>query len=349
MGKSHPLKPEEVFVEGQQTQHILDLPKVAAGAVASPLAALLTSRFGVAGTMIGLALSAVIVTVVADTLKVYLARVPGAVTNIPGGFKKKSPGRRPRIRFRLPFSKFSSLAPARRGYILGRSVIGVVIVFLIGLVVVTVLELGVGKSLSCWVWNDCAGASSADGGTASKTSNTYTLPSILGGGASTGSNAPQEAGPSSSQQSAPPATPGTPSQPSNAPGSKTPNPSVQPGQQQSPSSWTPDNQPQSPSGTPDNQQQSPSSGTPDNQPQSPSSGAPDNQQQSPSSGAPDSQQQSPSSGAPDSQQQSPSSGAPDNQQQSSPNNSGGGDQQEAPTTSSAPAPQGSADQQQAPS
>ena len=310
----------------QQTQHILDLPKVAAGAVASPIAALLTSRFGVAGTMIGLALSAVIVTVIADTLKVYIARVPGAVTKIPGGFKKKSPGRRPRIRFRLPFSKFSSLAPARRGYILGRSVIAVVIVFLIGLVVVTGLELGVGKSLSCWAWNDCAGASSADGGTASKTSNTYTLPSILGGGASTGSNAPQEAGPSNSQQTAPPATPGTPSQPSNAPGSKTPNPSVQPGQQQSPSS-----------------------GAPDSQQQSPSSGAPDSQQQSPSSGAPDSQQQSPSSGAPDSQQQSPSSGAPDNQQQSSPNNSGGGDQQEAPTTSSAPAPQGSADQRQAPS
>lgn len=313
-------------MEGQQTQQIIDLPKVAAGAVASPLAALLTSRFGVAGTMIGLTLSAVIVTVVADALKVYLARVPGAVTSIPSGIKKKSPRRRrPLIEgLRSRFSKFSSLSPERRGYILGRSAIAMVIVFLVGLVVVTGLELGVGKNLSCWVWNDCSSASSADG-TASKTSNTYTLPSILGGGASTGSNAPQEVGPSNPQQSAPPATGGTPSQPSNAPGSKTPtNPSVQPGRQQSPSS-----------GTSDNRQQSPSSGTPDNQSQSPSSGTSDNQSQSPTSGAPDNQSQSPSSGTPDSQQQSP------------PNNSGGGGDQQAPPSSS-PAPQGSAEQQQAP-
>jgi hypothetical protein len=274
-------------VEEQQTQHILDLPKVAAGAVAAPLAAILTSRFGVAGTMIGLTLSAVIVTVVADTLKVYLARVPGAVTKIPGGFKKKSPGRRFFIRLRLPFSKLSSLSPERRGHILGRSVIAGVIVFFIGLVVVTGLELSVGQDLSCWVWNNCASASSGGGGTASKTSNTYTLPSILGGGASTSSSAP-EVGPSNPQQSAPPVTPGTPSQPPNAPGSGTPDPSAQSGLQQSPSGSSDNQSQQSPSGTSDSQSQSPS------------------------------------------------------------NNSGGGDQQQPPSSSSA-APQGSADQQQAPS
>lgn len=288
----------------------------------------MTSRFGVAGTMMGLALSAVIVTVVADTLKVYLARVPGAVTKIPGGVKKKSPGRRLSIGFRLPFSRLTSLAPARRGYILGRNVIAMVIVFLIGLVVVTGLELGVGKDLSCWVWNDCASASSADGGTASKTSNTYTLPSILGGGASKSSSAP-EGGPSNPQQPAPPATPGTPSQPSNAPGSKTPAPSAQPGLQQSPSGSS-DSQPQSPSGAPDNQSQQSPSGSSNNQPQSPSSGTSDNNQQ-----------QSPSQ-TPDNQQQNPSSGTPDNQSQSSPNNSGGGNQQAPPSSSAAP--QGSADQ-----
>ena len=269
-------------MEGQQTQRILDLPKVAAGAVASPLAALLTSRFGVAGTMMGLALSAVIVTVVADTLKVYLARVPGAVTKIPGGVKKKSPGRRLRIGFRLPFSKLPSLAPARRGYILGRNVIAMVIVFLIGLVVVTGLELGVGKDLSCWVWNDCANASSADGGTASKASNTYTLPSILGGGASKSSSAPEGGSSNPKQPDRPAVTPGTPSQPSNAPGSKTPNPSGQPGLQQSPSGSS-DNQPQSPSGSSNNQPQSPS-GAPDNQSQSsPNNSGGGDQQKIPSS------------------------------------------------------------------
>src|SRR3954451_7469391 len=86
-------------------QHLIDLPKVIAGGVAAPLATLLTSRFGVAGTMIGLALSAVTVTLIADVLKVYLSRVPGAVTSIPGGFKKKSLGGRLLTRVRLPFSK----------------------------------------------------------------------------------------------------------------------------------------------------------------------------------------------------------------------------------------------------
>ena len=101
-------------MDDQQKQHILDLPKVAAGAVASPSAALLTSRFGVAGTVVGLALSAVIVTIIADTLKVYFARVPGAVTSIPGGFKKKSAWGRFLVRLRLPFSKLSSLPLPRR-------------------------------------------------------------------------------------------------------------------------------------------------------------------------------------------------------------------------------------------
>jgi hypothetical protein len=35
-------------------------------------------------------LSAMFLTFAADILKVYLARVPGAVTTIPGGLRKKS-------------------------------------------------------------------------------------------------------------------------------------------------------------------------------------------------------------------------------------------------------------------
>src|ERR671929_525494 len=111
-------------MDDQQKQHIIDLPKVVAGGVATPVGALLTSRFGVAGTMIGLALSAVIVTVIADTLKVYLARVPGAVTSIPGGFKKKSFWGRLLGRLRLPFSKLASLPSGWRRTLLIRSLIG---------------------------------------------------------------------------------------------------------------------------------------------------------------------------------------------------------------------------------
>ena len=91
----------------QQNQTIFDLPKVLAVGIASPAATVLTSRFGIAGTLLGLALSAVLITAAVDFLKVYLARVPGAVTTIPGGFKKRSSLRILLERIWLPFSQFS--------------------------------------------------------------------------------------------------------------------------------------------------------------------------------------------------------------------------------------------------
>lgn len=199
--------------EQQNQQRLIDLPKLIAGAVASPLAALLTSRFGVAGTMVGLALSAVIVTVISDFLKVYLRRVPGTVTRIEGGFTKKPRWQRPFHRLRHPFSKFSSLAPAQRRSILIRSVIAGGIMFLIGLIVVTGLELSVGKNLSCWVWHNCPTETSASGSSASSTT---TLPSVFGGGRSTGSNPLQVVAPLPVQQqpTPPPGSQGTLTQPS---------------------------------------------------------------------------------------------------------------------------------------
>ena len=97
--------------------------------------------------------------------------------------------------------------------------------FIVGLILVTVLELGVGKSLSCWVWDECSTESSAEAST---------LPSILGGGQRAGSSTPQEEGPSSegpsNLQQQPDYAPGTPEAPSQAPD----DPSVQPGQRQGP-------------------------------------------------------------------------------------------------------------------
>ena len=221
----------------QQSQTIFDLPKVLAVGIASPAATVLTSRFGIAGTLLGLALSAVFITAAVDFLKVYLARVPGAVTTIPGGLKKRSSLRGVFERMRLAFSKFASLPRARRRSILIGGVVAAGISFIVGLILVTTLELGVGKSLSCWVWDECSTESSAQasesaGGTSS------TLPSILGGGQRAGSSStpqeeeaspsnPQEEGPSNLQQQ-PDYPPGTPEAPSQAPY----DPSVQPGQRQ---------------------------------------------------------------------------------------------------------------------
>ncbi len=226
-----------------QSQSIIDLPKILAVGIASPAATLLTSRFGVAGTLIGLVLSAMFLTFAADVLKVYLARVPGAVTTIPGGLRKKSFFRRVFEKMKMPFSKFGSLPRPRRRSILIGSVVAAGISILVGLIVVTALEFGVGKNLSCWVWDECATESSAQ--SSSRTGGgVSTLPSILGGAPSAGTSIPQEeeeGSPSNQQQQPgvqqqqPGYSPGTleaPSQEEAAPDDPS---SVEPGQRRGPS------------------------------------------------------------------------------------------------------------------
>lgn len=175
-------------MDGQQKQQIIDLPKVIAGAIASPLAAILTSRFGVAGTMLGLALSAVIITVIVDTLKVYLSRVVVTLRSVPGGFEKKSAWGRFLFRKRLPYSKLSSLPQSRSRSLIVRGLIGGIIMFIIGLVVVTGAEMSVGKNLSCWVWENCSKESSTDG---ENVSDAGSLPSIFIASNRIGGGAPQ--------------------------------------------------------------------------------------------------------------------------------------------------------------
>jgi hypothetical protein len=238
----------------QQSQAILDLPKIIAVGIASPSAAVLTSRFGVAGTLLGLALSAVFITVVVDFLKVYLARVPGAVTTIPGGFRKKSFLGKVFERMRRPFSKFASLPRPRRRSILIGSVAAAGISFLVGLIIVTGVELGMGKSLSCWMWEECSmEESSADGSSTAEEAST--LPSILGGGQSAGSSSsiPQDTPsiPSNLEQQ-PDYSPSAPEAPSQTPADS----SAQPGQRQGPSSvpeQKEEDQQQRPAENPDDQ------------------------------------------------------------------------------------------------
>jgi hypothetical protein len=252
----------------QQQPTVLDLPKVLAVGIVSPAAAAITSRFGVAGTLVGLAVSSVIITAGVDLLKVYLARVPGAVTTIPGGLRKKSSLGNVLERMKRPFSKFGSLSrPRRRSLLIGNLVAGV-ISCVIGLILITVLELGVGKSLSCWVWDECSMAeeSAADG--SGRTAQASTLPSILGGTQSASSSAAPEvvANPPNPQQQtgSSAGTPqGSPSQaaPPGVSGAvETPDgsPSAQPDQWQG-----------GPSGAVEDQQQNPSRSAPaDQQPSS---------------------------------------------------------------------------------
>ena len=269
-------------MDDQQRQHIVDPAKIAAGGVAAPLAALLTSRFGVAGTMLGLALSAVVATTVSDVLKSYLQRAPGTVKNIPGSARARFSVKHFRRMITAPFSWFLSLGPSRRRAMLISSLVAGVITFLIGTGAVTALEVGVGENLSCWVWNEC---STTDASSGEDVSNTSTLPSILGGGQGVvSSNTPQEG---QQQQGQPPGTPSAKTPPASSPS----------GQQQTPSKATPGSsqsgQQQTPSGI-EEQQQSLPNRVVEEQQQS-SSGAAGEPQSSSSTRVTEEQQQSPSS------------------------------------------------------
>ena len=257
-------------MDDQQRQRILDPAKVAAGGVAAPLGAVLTSRFGVAGTMLGLALSAVVVTTVSDILKAYLQRAPGTVKNIPVSFGTGFSWKNFRRWLMGPFSWFLSLGPSRRRAMLISSIVAGVIAFLIGTSAVTALEVGAGKNLSCWVWSECP---TTDSSTGEEASNTSTLPSVLGGSQGVvSSNTPQEG---QQQQQG---------QPSGTPTAKTPA-SSQSGQEHTPSGAPQEQQQSLPTRVVEEQQQSSSGAT--GEQQSTSSRVTEEQQQS-SSNIPDS-------------------------------------------------------------
>jgi hypothetical protein len=195
-------------VDEQKKQTIFDAPKVIAIGIASPAATLLTSRFGIAGTLLGLALSAMILTAVADFLKVYLARsshaaatiMPGAI-KAPRGFPTSLFRRKGGARPKAPYRGFSSPPGGRWrrwSLLVGRSVVAAGISFLLGLGAVTALEHSAGKSLTCWVWEECPAQSSDDEGGGS--SDQSTRPSIFGGGPSAGSGTAAEVRPAGTQQ-----------------------------------------------------------------------------------------------------------------------------------------------------
>src|SRR5215208_5194333 len=214
-------------MEEHQKQTVLDLPKVIAVGIASPIATLLTSRFGIAGTLIGLALSAVIITVMVDVLKVYLARASHtAVAKVPSSFRA-APLFQPNVRggLKVVFYRFYSLPPQRRRSILRGGALAAGISFVVGLGVVTALELSAGKSLTCWVWKECpvqsssnnieGNQSSTNGGATTKTLDMSTVPSIFGGSPSASSGDALEVRPFDPQQQPTPQQ--QPASPSGAP------------------------------------------------------------------------------------------------------------------------------------
>ncbi len=174
-----------------------------AAGLASTLAAFVTSKFGVAGTLIGAALTSMIITGASAILKAYLENVTGVMRKVRTRKGKaaryearESPPGRPDLRnnfvgrLRAAFGWFSHISPISRRSILIKGLVGGVVAFVIGMGIVTAVEAGVlGGSLSCKVWGDCtAGVSSGvTGGTAGTAGSDGT--STLGRILNTGNNA----------------------------------------------------------------------------------------------------------------------------------------------------------------
>jgi hypothetical protein len=146
---------------------------MAAGSAAA-VAAFVTSRFGVAGTLLGAALTAMIITGGSAILKAYLETLTGNVRKVPRKLRERrnrwKGGRsvepetlpeRPDLRdnfagrMRAALDWFSHLPPLARRSILVKGLIAAAVAFVIGMGAVWAVEKGIGNSLSCGIWAKC--------------------------------------------------------------------------------------------------------------------------------------------------------------------------------------------------
>ena len=135
-------------------------------------ASFVTSRFGVAGTLLGAALTAMIITGGSAILRAYLESVSGRVREMPtklrarrgqqeaGDFGGSMPGR-PDLRdnfvgrMRAAIDWFRNLPALSRRSILMKGLLAAVVAFVICMGVVWGAEKVIGNSLSCGIWSQC--------------------------------------------------------------------------------------------------------------------------------------------------------------------------------------------------
>jgi hypothetical protein len=148
--------------------------QVLAAGFAAAAAAVITSRFGVAGTLLGAALTAMIITGGSAILKAYLENVTGNVRKVPRKLQERRnrwrAGRsaepetlpeRPDLRdnfagrMRAALGWFSHLPPLARRSIFVKGFIAAAVAFVIGMGAVYAVEKGIGNSLSCGIWAKC--------------------------------------------------------------------------------------------------------------------------------------------------------------------------------------------------
>ena len=161
--------------DGQSTPVVSGSQVFAAG-LASTTAAFVTSKFGVAGTILGAALTTMIITGGAAILNAYLESVTGNVRKVPQKLRARRKRRkaaryaepptetlpgRPDLRdnfmgrARAAVGWFSHLPlPARRSIVV-KGLIAAAVAFVISMGTIYALERGIGNNLSCGLWGNC--------------------------------------------------------------------------------------------------------------------------------------------------------------------------------------------------
>jgi hypothetical protein len=146
---------------------IITPTQVVSAGLASTAAAFVTSRFGVTGTLLGAALTAMIITGGSAILRSYLEDVP---SKLWARRERRKAGRsagpdtlpeRPDLRdnfmgrMRAAMGWFSQLPLLTRRSVLVKGLIGAAVAFMIGIGAVYGAERIIGNSLSCGLWSNC--------------------------------------------------------------------------------------------------------------------------------------------------------------------------------------------------
>jgi hypothetical protein len=160
--------------DGARQAPVVSGHQVLSAGFAAATAAFLTSRFGVAGTLLGAALTAMIITGGSAILKAYLESVTSNVRRAPRKLQERRkrwnagrsaepdtmPGR-PDLRdnfagrMRAALGWFSHLPPLTRRSILIKGLIAAAVAFVVGMAAVYGVERVIGNSLSCGIWAEC--------------------------------------------------------------------------------------------------------------------------------------------------------------------------------------------------
>jgi hypothetical protein len=157
----------------------IDTHQIMAAGLAATGAAFVTSRFGVAGTLLGAALTAMIITGGSAVLKAYIENAAGRVrsgaTRLQEGREARAPAApeaeaptaqenppgRPDLRdnfagrMRAAVDWFRRLPTPARRPILMKALLAAVVALVICLVAIWGVEKLIGNSLSCGIWSRC--------------------------------------------------------------------------------------------------------------------------------------------------------------------------------------------------